>query len=154
MKITKEDLKVRFDEYNWLYFDGKLKRTKMGFLSKNFKTLVGTFEFEIDNNRRVKNTSIKISKRIVEDENKLKSVLLHEMAHLSVTQKYKKNKKHGIAYIKECERIESQYNVKVWHCWMRKGYFDNRESLFIYPFIFCHKISSIVKFRIIQKIIW
>ena len=24
MKITKEDLKVRFDEYNRLYFDGKL----------------------------------------------------------------------------------------------------------------------------------
>ena len=64
MKITKEDLKVRFDEYNRLYFDGKLKNAKMGFLSKSYKTFVGTFEFEIDNNRHVKNPSIKVSQRI------------------------------------------------------------------------------------------
>lgn len=153
MKITKEDLKVRFDEYNQLYFDGKLKRTKMGFLSTSFKTIVGIFEFEIDKNRRVKNPSIKVSKRIDWDEEKLKSVLLHEMAHLSVTQKYRKGKKHGIAFIKECKRIESQYNVKVWHSWMRKGYIDKRESIFSLPFILCCHIASIVKFRIIQRII-
>ena len=153
MKITKDDLRVRFDEYNRLYFDGKLKSAKMGFLSKGFKTLVGTFEFEIDDNRRVKNPSIKISKRIVEDENKMKSVLLHEMAHLSVTQKYRKGKKHGIAFIKECKRLESQYSVKVWHCWMRKGYIDKRESIFTFPFILCRNIASIVKFRLIQQII-
>lgn len=153
MKITKEDLKVRFDEYNQLYFEGKLKRAKMGFLSTSFKTIVGIFEFEIDQNRRVKNPSIKVSKRIVGDEEKLKSVLLHEMAHLSVTQKYRKGKKHGIAFIKECKCIESQYNVKVWHSWMRKGYIDKRESIFSLPFILCYHIASIVKFRIIQRII-
>ena len=153
MKITKEDLKVRFDEYNRMYFDGKLRSAKMGFLSKSFKTIVGVFEFEIDKNQRVKNTSIKISKRINWDEEKLKSVLLHEMAHLSVTQKYRKSKKHGLAYIKECKRIESQYNVKVWHCWMRKGYIDKRESVFTFPFILCRNIASILKFRIIQKTI-
>ena len=151
--MTKEVLRLRFDEYNRMYFDGKLKRAKMGFLSKSFKTIVGIFEFEIDNNRRVKNPSIKISKRIDWDEEKLKSVLLHEMAHLSVTQKYKKGKKHGIAFIKECKRIESRYNVKVWHSWMRKGYIDNKESVFIFPFILCRNIASIVKFRIIQRII-
>ena len=153
MKITKEDLKVRFDEYNRLYFDGKLKSAKMGFLSKSFKTIVGIFEFEIDKNRRVKDPSIKISKRIVEEEEKLRRVLLHEMAHFSVTQKYKKDKKHGIAYIKECKRLESQYNAKVWHCWMRKGYFDSRDSIFILPIVLCRNIASIVKFRLIQKII-
>ena len=153
MKITKEDLKVRFDEYNRLYFDGKLNSAKIGFLSKSFKTIVGTFEFEIDNNRRVKNLSIKISQRIVGDEEKLRRVLLHEMAHLSVTQKYRKGKKHGIAFIKECKRLESQYSVKVWHCWMRKGYIDKRESVFTFPFLFCRNFASIVKFRIIQKII-
>jgi len=153
MKITKEDLEVRFDEYNQLYFEGKLKRAKMDFLSKSFKTIVGIFEFEVDNNRRIKNPSIKISKRIDWDEEKLRRTLLHEMAHFSVTQKYRKNKKHGMAYIKECKRIESQYNVKVWHSWMRKGYIDNKESVFIFPFILCRNIASIVKFRIIQRII-
>ena len=153
MEIAKEDLRLRFDEYNQLYFEGKLKRAKMGFLSKSFKTIVGIFEFEIDKNRRVKNPSIKISKRIDWDEEKLRRVLLHEMAHFSVTQKYKKDKKHGIAFIKECKRIESQYNVKVWHSWMRKGYIDKRESIFSLPFILCYQIASIVKFRIIQRII-
>ena len=153
MKITKEDLKVRFDEYNRLYFDGKLKRAKMGFLSKSYKTFVGTFEFEIDNNRHVKNPYIKVSQRIDWDEEKLRRVLLHEMGHLSVTQKYRKGKKHGLAYIKECKRIESRYNIKVWHCWMRKGYIDKRESVFSLPFILCYHIASIVKFKIIQRII-
>ena len=153
MTMTKEDLQLRFDEYNRMYFDGKLKRAKLGFLSKGIKTIVGIFEFEIDNNRRVNNPSIKVSKRIVGDEEKLKSVLLHEMAHLSVTQKYRKGKKHGIAYIKECKRIESQYNVKVWYCWMNKGYIDKRENIFSLSFILCYNIASIVKFRIIQKII-
>ena len=153
MEIAKEDLRLRFDEYNQLYFEGKLKRAKMGFLSTSFKTIVGIFEFEIVQNRRVKNPSIKVSKRINWDEEKLRRVLLHEMAHLSVTQKYRKGKKHGIAFIKECKRIESQYNVKVWHSWMRKGYIDKRESIFSLPFILCYHIASIVKFRIIQRII-
>ena len=153
MTIAKGDLQLRFDEYNQLYFEGKLKRAKMGFLSKSFKTIVGIFEFEIDKNRRVKNPSIKVSKRIDWDAEKLKSILLHEMVHLSVTQKYNKGKKHGIAFIKECKRIESQYNVKVWHSWMRKGYIDKRESIFSLPFILCYHIASIVKFRIIQRII-
>ncbi len=30
MKITKEDLKVRFDEYNRMYFDGKLEKCQNG----------------------------------------------------------------------------------------------------------------------------
>lgn len=153
MEIAKEDLRLRFDEYNQLYFEGKLKRAKMGLLSKSFKTIVGIFEFEIDKNRRVKNPSIKVSKRIDWDEEKLRSVLLHEMAHLSVTLKYRKGKKHGIAFIKECKRIESQYNVKVWHSWMRKGYIDKRESIFSLPFVICYHIASIVKFRLIQRII-
>ena len=153
MKITKVDLQLRFDEYNRMYFDGKLKSAKMGFLSKGFKTIVGIFEFEIDNNRRVKSPSIKVSKRIDWDEEKLRRTLLHEMAHFSVTQKYRKGKKHGIAFIKECKRIESQYNVKVWHSWMRKGYVNNKESVFTFPFILCRNIASIVKFRIIQRII-
>ena len=153
MEITMVDLQRRFDEYNQLYFEGKLKTVKLGFLSKSFKTIVGIFEFEIDKNRRVKNPSIKVSKRIVGNEEILKRVLLHEMAHLSVTQKYRKGKKHGIAFIKECKRIESQYNVKVWHSWMRKGYIDKRESIFSLPFILCYHIASIVKFRLIQRII-
>ncbi len=147
------DRQRRLDEYNQLYFEGKLKTVKLGFLSKSFKTIVGIFEFEIDKNRRVKNPSIKVSKRIVGNEEILKRVLLHEMAHLSVTQKYRKGKKHCIAFIKECKRIESQYNVKVWHSWMRKGYIDKRESIFSLPFILCYHIASIVKFRIIQRII-
>lgn len=153
MTIAKGNLQLRFDEYNRMYFEGKLKRAKMGFLSKSFKTIVGIFEFEIDKNRRVKNPSIKVSKRIDWDAEKLKSILLHEMVHLSVTQKYNKGKKHGIAFIKECKRIESQYNVKVWHSWMRKGYIDKPKSIFSFPFILCYNIASIVKFRIIQKII-
>ena len=153
MEVTKEDLKQRFDEYNRLYFDGKLKPVKMGFISKSFKTIVGQFEFEIDKNRHLKNKSIKINKGIDWDEEKLRRVLLHEMIHLSVTQKYKRSLKHGIAFIKECKRIESQHNVTAWYCWMRKGYINKRESFFTIPFILCRNMVSLIKFRIIQRII-
>ena len=153
MEVTKELLGDLFDQYNKLYFDGKLKSVKMGFISKSFKTIVGQFEFEIDKNRHLKNKSIKINKGIDWDEEKLRRVLLHEMIHLFVTQKYKRSMKHGIAFIKECKRIESQYNVKVLHCWMRKGYINKQESIFTLPFILCRNMASLVKFRIIQKII-
>ena len=62
--------------------------------------------------------------------------------------------KHGIAFIKECKRIESQYNVRVLHCWMRKGYINKRESIFTLPFVLCRNLASLVKFRIIQRIIF
>lgn len=153
MEVTKELLSDLFDQYNRLYFGGKLKRAKMGFISKSFKTIVGQFEFEIDKNRHLKNKSIKINKGIDWDEEKLRRVLLHEMIHLSVTQKHKRSMKHGIAFIKECKRIESQYHVKVLHCWMRNGYINKRESIFTIPFILCRNLASLVKFRIIQKII-
>ena len=153
MEVTKEDLKQKFDEYNRLYFDGKLKPAKMGFISKSFKTIVGQFEFKIDKKRHLKNKSIKINKGIDWDEEKLRRVLLHEMIHLSVTQKYKRSMKHGMAFIKECKRIENQYGVKVLHCWMRKGYINKQESIFTLPFILCRNIASLVKFRIIQRII-
>lgn len=153
MEVTKELLSDLFDQYNRLYFDGRLKRAKMGFISKNFKTIVGQFEFEIDKNRHLKNKSIKINKGIDWDEEKLRRVLLHEMIHLSVTQKYRRSMKHGFAFIKECKRIESQNHVKVLHCWMRKGYINKRDSFFTLLFILCRNMASLVKFRIIQKII-
>ena len=152
-ELTTELLDDLFDQYNRLYFDGKLKSAKMGFISKRFKTIVGQFEFEIDKNRHLKNKSIKINEGIDWDEEKLRRVLLHEMIHLSVTQKYKRGKGHGIAFIKECKRIESQYGVKVLHSWMLKGYIHKRESIFTIPFILCYDLASLVKFRFIQRII-
>jgi predicted SprT family Zn-dependent metalloprotease len=153
MDVTEKLLKEKFDEYNRMYCEGKLKNVKMGFIRKSFKRTVGEFEFYIDKDGYFRYASIKVNKGIDWDGEKLRRILLHEMAHLSVTQKYKKNKKHGIAFIKECKRIESQYNVKVWHSWMKKGYINKRESIFSLPFILCYHIASIVKFRIIQRII-
>lgn len=153
MEVTEKLLKEKYDEYNRMYFEGKLKNVKMGFISKSFKRTVGEFEFYIDKDGYFRYASIKVNKGIDWDEEKLRRILLHEMAHFSVTQKYRRNKKHGMAYIKECKRIESQYNVKVWHSWMRKGYIDKRESIFSFPFILCYNIASIVKFRLIQRII-
>lgn len=153
MKITKDILNQKFDEYNRLYFDGELKKVKLGLLSRNFGSIVGMFEFEIDKKGHLKDMSIKINEGIDLDEEKLRRVLLHEMVHLSVTQKYRKNKKHGIAFIRECKRIENKYHVKVWHCWMRHGYINKGESITVFPFIFCRSIASIVKFRIVQKLV-
>ena len=85
MKITKDILNQKFDEYNRLYFDGELKKVKLGLLSRNFGSIVGMFEFEIDKKGHLKDMSIKINEGIDLDEEKLRRVLLHEMVHLSVT---------------------------------------------------------------------
>ena len=153
MEVTEKLLKEKFDEYNRMYFEGKLKNVKMGFISKSFKRTVGEFEFYIDKDGYFRYASIKVNKGIDWDGEKLRRILLHEMAHLSVTQKYKKNKKHGIAFIKECKRIESQYNVKVWHSWMKYKQINKRNSIIAIPLNVCYNIASYIKFRIIQNFV-
>ena len=150
MEITIELLEKKFEEYNEKYFDGKLRSVKIGLLSRHFKNINGVFEFEIDKMGNLRKPSIKLNAGVNWDEKKLCGVLLHEMIHLSVTQKYKKGKGHGFAFIKECKRVESQYGVTVWHCWMDK---IKRKNISAIPLTLSQNIVSFIKFRIIQKMV-
>ena len=154
MEVTIGLLEEKYDEYNDKYFNGQLKSVKLGFVNKSFKNTVGEFEFYIDKKGNLRDTSIKINKGIDWDEEKLRRVLLHEMIHLSLAQKYKKGKGHGLSFIRECKRVEEKYNVNVWHCWMRKGYTSKRNSIATIPLIMCYDFVSFIKFRIVQKVIY
>ena len=153
MEVTIDILKERFDEYNEKYFDSKLKKVKFGFIKKGFKGTIAQFEFRIDKNRYLRDASIKINKGIVWYEERLRRALLHEMVHLSLTQKYKKDKHHGLAFIRECKRIEENYGVKISHCWMKFEHVNKEDNIHINPLVLCYNIASFIKFRIIQKLI-
>lgn len=73
MKITKEEVKKRYSEYNKLYFGNKLKMPKFYFL--NSKLPYGTCI------RDKKQCDIWISKRIDWTDEFLKNILIHEMIH-------------------------------------------------------------------------
>lgn len=71
MKITKADLKSRFDEYNRMYFEGKLSKPTFKLLT--CKKPYGTYF-------PGKKAEIWVSRHIQEEEF-LKEVLIHEMIH-------------------------------------------------------------------------
>ena len=151
MEVTVETLKEKFDEYNKRYFDGKLKKVKLGFINKGFKNTIAQFEFRIDKNGHLRDTSIKLNKGIIWDEEKIRRALLHEMVHLSLAHKHKNGKKHGLDFIRECKRIEKNYNVKISHCWMKYERINKGDSIHTNPLVICYNIISFIKFRIIQK---
>jgi hypothetical protein len=53
MKVTKELLKSLFDEYNKLYFDGKLGKCNFSFFTKNL-SILGSYNSQNDKNGKPK----------------------------------------------------------------------------------------------------
>ena len=55
MKVTKELLKSLFDEYNKLYFDGKLGKCNFSFFTKNL-SILGSYNSKMTKtaNRKIK----------------------------------------------------------------------------------------------------
>lgn len=75
-----ELLSDKFDEYNNLYFNGKLGKCRFYFLSKECG-MVGKYLYYENN----KESRIGIKKDIENFECRLKEILIHEMVHMYVT---------------------------------------------------------------------
>lgn len=77
MKITKEDLKVRFDEYNRLYFGGKLG--KCTFSARKIGSF-GFYFFKTAKSGKLE-SRITLTTNVNWTEDSLRDVLVHEMIH-------------------------------------------------------------------------
>lgn len=77
MKITKDDLKVRFDEYNRLYFDSVLPQCEFSVIKLS---CLGRYMFSSGKKGKRK-YRIGITSDVNWTEETLRDVLIHEMIH-------------------------------------------------------------------------
>ena len=77
MKITKEDLKVRFDEYNHQYFNSVLPRCEFSVIKLS---CLGRYMFSSRKNGNRK-YRISLTSDVKWTEESLRDVLIHEMIH-------------------------------------------------------------------------
>ena len=109
VKLTKEDLERRFDEYNAMYFDNVLPKCRMS-IKKNKKTSVAYYSPTLSKNGR-----ISIDKNVNWTDETLKLILIHEMAHCYVDKIWKKDTffSHGRTFRKACGMIKKKHGIDV-----------------------------------------
>lgn len=101
--ITEDFLSTKFDEYNALYFEGKLRKP-------HFKIHTGLPYGEFKNKPR---KTLCISSDVQWDEEKFCSVMVHEMIHCWESQHKYLGSSHGKYFMQEKKRIYKQYGIKV-----------------------------------------
>ena len=122
MKPTKEELAKKYNEYNVLYFNGKLQQlTKNNFfyINKN-STQCGRYSYKKDKNGKIIN-QIWIGTCIEWNEERLMNVLVHEMIHMyNVTVEHSRFNGifgHGRSFRKQCRRIKKEFGITIHiHC--------------------------------------
>lgn len=104
IRLTKELLKERFDEYNRLYFEGKLKRPAKFATSSHHHALACT-----------NGVAISFSANYNWDEWLLRTALVHEMIHMAIKQAKgmgaNKNTGHGEDFLEIMDRLNEQYGL-------------------------------------------
>lgn len=118
MKITKEELAKRYNEYNDLYFGGKLEKlTKNNFflIEKNDSTF-GRYRYKIEKNGKI-TSKIWIGTCVDWSDEELKEILIHEMIHMYnfTVEKSKLTGLlgHGIAFRRQCNRIKKEFGLYI-----------------------------------------
>ena len=115
MKITRELIKERFEEYNQKYFNGQLGKCKFYLLFKNQDTL-GKYNDQEDKNGRPIDR-IGIGTGVIWTEEAFKRILIHEMVHMY-------NRRidnctwdgvlgHGRRFRSQCRRLKREFGIDV-----------------------------------------
>lgn len=110
MKITKEDIKTRFDEYNKKYFNGVLPSCKYHiFKSSSF---FGRYTYSV--NRKINVGHIWIAYNADWHEEDLREVIIHEMIHHYV-QMIEGHKGglfgHNWRFQRQSKRLKEEYGI-------------------------------------------
>lgn len=110
VKLIKEDLERRFDEYNAMYFDNKLPKCRITIKRDKKKSVSYYSPYYAKNGR------ICIDKNVDWTEEDLKLTLIHEMAHCYVDKVLDKSSaffSHGITFRKVCGMIKKKHGIDV-----------------------------------------
>lgn len=112
MKITKELIEEKYNEYNKAYFNNELPKVK--FTLNNGIDYAGMFTFRKNKEGKVVANTLSLSRYCDFDENTLKEVILHEMIHVCLSYKGSKtHTKHGKDFVQMCEEFEKKYNIHI-----------------------------------------
>lgn len=103
----------KFNEYNKLYFDGKLGQCKFYFLGKKCGSLGKYLYYDCINGKS--ESRIGIKKDIDNFELRLKYILIHEMVHMYVTTvegvKHDGLFGHGRRFRKHKRRLKKEFGI-------------------------------------------
>lgn len=113
-KITKEDIKVRFIEYNKKYFNGILPSCKYHIFKGN--GFFGRYTYSINAKNRTKIGHIWIAYNVNWEEDDLREIIIHEMIHHYV-QMIEGHKGglfgHNWRFQRQCKRIKKEYGITI-----------------------------------------
>ena len=119
MKITKEDLKVRFDEYNHQYFNSVLPQCEFSVIKLS---CLGRYMFSSGKNGKRK-CRIRLTSDVNWTEETLRDVLIHEMIHHYVVAiddckgidgfSWYGLFGHGKRFRRQVKRIKRKYGLKI-----------------------------------------
>ena len=112
IELTKADIKKRFNEYNIMYFDGKLGDCKFYWLSPN-QNNYGKYVAQPSPKGII--SKIGIARNTVWNEDGLRELMVHEMIHMYIrTIEGKKLDGifgHGCRFRAHCKRLKNEYGL-------------------------------------------
>lgn len=115
MKITKELIKERFDEYNQIYFSGVLGKCRFYLLPKS-QSILGKYNGQEDKNSKPIDR-IGIGTAVIWNEELFKRVLIHEMVHMYNTRIDKCRLDgvlgHGRRFRRETRRLKKEFGIDI-----------------------------------------
>ena len=115
MKITKELIKERFDEYNQIYFSGVLGKCRFYLLPKS-QSILGKYNGQEDKNGKPIDR-IGIGTSVIWNEELFKRVLIHEMVHMYNTRIDKCRLDgvlgHGRRFRREARRLKEEFGIDI-----------------------------------------
>ena len=115
MVLTTSYIENKFNLYNELYFGNSIK-IKPNFVVSHAKTELGLFHYVFNKARtKIITCTIKISDYYDRNEKEYDNTIIHEMIHMYLTIKYKRNMGHGYEFKNECHRI-NQFGWNISRC--------------------------------------
>ena len=107
MQLTKWILHQKFDEYNKLYFEGRLGKCEFSFLNK-INSAYGRYDRQKTSDGK-ENSRICLGRCITWNEERLREILVHEMIHMYIETVEKKHFDgifgHGWRFRRQCRRL-------------------------------------------------
>ena len=126
-RITKEDIRIRYKEYNQLYFGNQLKHCKFSvqkqsplgtYTSKKEKD--GTIPLGTYTSKKEKDGTITGHIWIAYDvdwtEETLREVIIHEMIHhyvKTIDKRFSGLFGHGYPFLRQCRRLKRDYGLNI-----------------------------------------
>ena len=112
-KITKEDIRVRYKEYNQLYFGNQLKHCKFSVQKMSWCEGMYTYKKEKDG---IIEGRIWLTNDIDWTEETLREVIIHEMIHhyvKTIDRKWGGLFGHGRLFRRQCKRLKRDYGLTI-----------------------------------------